>query len=385
MKVGYFVETPVEHNLTGGSRSFLGLLEQLVPMGVEPFVVVHEPWALTEELERRGIPFITTKMYRPFVGTTNKAKFYRTKYLIKTLINNHSRRVAGRFFRDYGVQLIHINSQFCGIVGAQVANDLHIPFLYHIREFLDTGFSVRFFNEKKADSVIGRASRIIGISKDVVDSLQIRFPQTRVSLVYNGIDYARYENCGFKKFNDSEIRFTITGRVTDAKNQLEAVKAIEKSFKEHNKRCRLIIIGFQGKDPYEIALRDYIKKKQIEDIVTLVPFIDNPEVKMQKSDVALICSRSEAFGRVTIESMMCGLLVIGSNIKATQEIIEDGIDGLLYPLGKIEELTKRINWVFDHRSEASMMAEEGRKKAIANFSIQKTAKKIIDIYKETVE
>lgn len=383
MKVGYFVETPVEHNLTGGSRSFLDLLEQLVPMGVEPFVVVHEPWALTEELERRGIPFITTKMYRPFVGTTDKAKFYRMKYLIKTVINNHSRRVAGRFFRDHGVQLIHINSQFCGIVGAQVAEDIGVPFVYHIREFLEEGFSVRFFNPKDADRHIAKAAMLIGVSRAIVNSLSDRFPNTPACLIYNGLDFSKYGWTATSRFNGTMIDAVIVGRVTEAKNQLEAVKAIQLAREDYGINCRLIIIGAVGNEPYENCIQEYISNHHLEGVVQMVPFISHPEKIMHNCDIGLVCSRSEAFGRSTIESMMSNLLTIASRIKATDEIIHDGVDGILYQLDDPQELASKIAWASSHREEANRIANAGMKKAKEQFGIQKTAQKVYELYLQT--
>ena len=105
MKVGYFVETPVEHNLTGGSRSFLNFIEILKEQDVEPFVVVSESWALTEELEKMNIPVLVSKMYRPFIGTINRVKFYRLKYQIKRMINSKAKRGAIKWFRDNGCLL----------------------------------------------------------------------------------------------------------------------------------------------------------------------------------------------------------------------------------------------------------------------------------------
>lgn len=45
----------------------------------------------------------------------------------------------------------------------------------------------------------------------------------------------------------------------------------------------------------------------------------------KKIDVELVCSRSEAFGRVTIESMMSSNPVIGANTGGTKELIIEGL------------------------------------------------------------
>lgn len=384
MRVGYFVETPVEHNLTGGSRSFLDLLEQLVPMGVEPFVVVHEPWALTEELERRGIPFITTKMYRPFVGTTDKAKFYRTKYLIKTVINNHSRRIAGRFFRENSVQLIHINSQFCGIIGAQVANDLGLPYVFHIREYLSSDFGVEFYKKSQADKLISSADAIIAISSSIEDFMKGKYPASNVVRIYNGLNFDKVGCKDVRRFAEKPIKISIVGRVTETKNQLDAIEAVDLLVNRYHKDVRLFIVGYNGTDPYELNLKNYVGEHGLQNQIVFVPFSNNPMATTHLCDIGLTCSVKEAFGRVTIENMMANLLVIGSNTGGTPELINNGVDGFLYELGDPTDLAEKILWAIDHPDQANNMLMMGKKKAIEQFSIQNTAKRIYDLYGQIV-
>ena len=384
MKVGYFVETPVEHNLTGGSRSFLDLLEQLVPMGVEPYVVVHEPWALTEELGRRGIPFITAKMYRPFVGITNKARFYRTKYLIKTIINNRSRRIARRFFRDNGVQLIHINSQFCGIVGAQVANDLKIPYVFHIREYLSNDFGVEFYNKIQADRLIGSANTIIAISSSIEKFMREKYPAANIVRIYNGLNYDKVGCKDVRRFTEKPIKMVIVGRVADAKNQEDAVKATEILVKEYHADILLYIVGYMGTDSYEIRLKNYVDEHGIQKNVEFIPFSNNPMAITHQCDIGLTCSVREAFGRVTIENMMANLFAIGSNTGGTPELINDGVDGFLYELGNPADLAQKIYWAISHPEEANEMLMIGKKKAIDQFSINNTAIRVLGEYKNII-
>ena len=47
-------------------------------------------------------------------------------------------------------------------------------------------------------------------------------------------------------------------------------------------------------------------------------------------DIALVASCSEAFGRVTVEAMLAGMLVIGADVAGTSELICDGVNGILY-------------------------------------------------------
>lgn len=385
MKVGYFVETPVEHNLTGGSRSFLDLLEQLVPMGVEPFVVVHEPWALTKELEQRGIPFITTKMYRPFVSVKDKVRFCRLKYLLKCIINYISQCRATVFFKNNGVQLIHINSQFCGVIGAKVAQKLKLPYIYHIREFLEDGFGVTWYNKQEAYSFLGKANVMIAISDAIYKHQKELFKDSNIIKVYNGIDYKKFECLPkIKHLTGNIILMAIVGRICDTKNQWDAVKAVERLLASGYTNIKLLIIGYMGKDQYELNMNEYVQQHRLGKYIEFVPFTNNIYDIIKKCDIGIMCSVAEAFGRVTIEYMMTGLLTIGADIGGTSELIKNKFNGLLYPPRNHEQLKKQIIWAIEHVDEANRIALEGQRSSKEKYSIEQTAKKILSVYENTL-
>lgn len=62
---------------------------------------------------------------------------------------------------------------------------------------------------------------------------------------------------------------------------------------------------------------------------------------------ALVCSSSEAFGRVTLESMLSGLPVIGADTAGTGELIINGMNGLLYKNKDENDLALKIHMLLD--------------------------------------
>lgn len=386
MKVGYFVETPVEHNLTGGVRSFFNLVEVLLQKGVEPYVVTSEEWDFTEKLKELGVPFLTVKMLRPFVGVSNRVKFAREKYWIKTLVNRRAEIRATKWLKMNGIELIHINSQFAGIVGNKVAKNLNIPCVYHIREFLEEGFGVKFYKDKLLYDYVAKSNALIAISQSVKKYYEHAFKRD-LYLVYNGLPVNENTYCEYRtRFLGDKINIAIIGRVTQAKGQLEIVKAVNELIKKyHHDNICLHIIGYEGVDAYELELKKFVEEKKIEEYVVFHPFTSTPLDISQNCDIGVLCSKSEAFGRVTVEYMLASLFVIGSNTGGTLEIIEDNQTGLLYNLGDVQNLAEKIDWVIRNPQRANGMLKKGQERAVELYSIESTAKKVLEIYKGLVK
>ncbi|MBW7840183.1 MAG: glycosyltransferase [Chitinophagaceae bacterium] len=93
----------------------------------------------------------------------------------------------------------------------------------------------------------------------------------------------------------------------------------------------------------------------------------------------IMCSRNEAFGRVTLESLLAGRPVIGADSGGTSEMITNGQNGLLYRAGEAGDLCQRMidlsneYPMFDSRA----ISEAARKK----FNRGNTLKQLEEIFK----
>ena len=72
------------------------------------------------------------------------------------------------------------------------------------------------------------------------------------------------------------------------------------------------------------------------------PRTGEPVKVWQEADVALMCSRAEAFGRVTVEAMKASLPVCGTDSGGTPEIVIDGVNGLLFEPGSSASLASAL-------------------------------------------
>ena len=103
-------------------------------------------------------------------------------------------------------------------------------------------------------------------------------------------------------------------------------------------------------------------------------------INIQNYDIGIICSKSEGFGRVTVEYMMNELPVIGTNTGATPEIILDGETGFLFELDDYEMLASKIKILLEDIDLRKKMGIAGRKRAENEFNESKMTQQIYEIW-----
>ncbi len=81
-----------------------------------------------------------------------------------------------------------------------------------------------------------------------------------------------------------------------------------------------------------------------------------------------------------IEAFVCGKPVIGSNLGATAEMIEDGKTGLLFEPGNAEALVEKIVWAIEHEDEMKQMGFNARKEYEEKYTAEKNYEMLMEIY-----
>jgi glycosyltransferase involved in cell wall biosynthesis len=106
---------------------------------------------------------------------------------------------------------------------------------------------------------------------------------------------------------------------------------------------------------------------------------------MRRADVVLMCSRSEAFGRVTIEGMLAGKPVIGSRSGATPELIQDGVTGLIYEPRNYKQLAQKIEYLYANPEKTALMGQQAKEWAMATFGQARYGDDLIRLLSEFSE
>lgn len=98
-----------------------------------------------------------------------------------------------------------------------------------------------------------------------------------------------------------------------------------------------------GRGTEKRRLENYILKNNLNNIVKLVGFKNNPYPFIKQTEIFILTSKFEGLPNVLLEAISLNKFVISSNCSTgPNEILDCGKGGLLYPVGNYKELANKI-------------------------------------------
>jgi glycosyltransferase involved in cell wall biosynthesis len=90
----------------------------------------------------------------------------------------------------------------------------------------------------------------------------------------------------------------------------------------------------------------------------------------------------ETFGLVGAEAMSHGIPVVASRLGAVANLVEDGVDGLLFEPGNAHDLAEKVTRLWNDPALCRRLGEEARRKAMALWSPQRHFERVFSIYRD---
>lgn len=363
---------------TGASFSMAKLIEEEEKMGIEVVPVVHK--GNTERLlNEKGKKHYVVNAWSWMIS--NDASWFKVTMfrIIKGVLNIPCYFQYKKIIHDENPDIIHVNA-LTTYTGSQAAIHTKKPLVWHIREMMEEDLNGRFWNKRQAYKLMRKADCFIAISECVKDKYRKVVGDERIQCVYNGVDKDLFYHADHTIFTGEKIVLTMAGRITREKGQLECLKSLVPLLRENSN----IVLRFAGTGNEDviseiIGFRD--KNGLTDSQVQLLGFVKEMNQLWSETDIAIVYSKFEAFGRVTVEAKMAGALVVGFDSGGTSELIEDGVDGYLFD-GKNRTLYDTVKMSLTNIESSKRIANNGRASASKIFTSENNAKQVYQLYKE---
>ncbi|HYF38802.1 MAG TPA: N-acetyl-alpha-D-glucosaminyl L-malate synthase BshA [Gemmatimonadales bacterium] len=112
-----------------------------------------------------------------------------------------------------------------------------------------------------------------------------------------------------------------------------------------------------GDGPERVDAESEARELGVAEQVRFLGRIDSVASLLQGSDLFILPSQTESFGLAALEAMACGSPVVASRAGGLPEVIDDGVNGILEPVGSVEAMGRRaVELLRDPERHAAMRA-----------------------------
>ena len=178
-------------------------------------------------------------------------------------------------------------------------------------------------------------------------------------IVPNGAEIERFEHAEPAELSPGR-RIVFVGRLDPRKGFPIAVEALRQLAGEYPD-VRLVAAG---DGPERSAVRELPPEIRARvDLLGTVRNTDLPPVLAAAEVFVAPSLGGESFGMVLIEAMAAGVPVVASRIPGYDEVVRDGVDGLLVPPGDPDALAANVRRLLEDRGLAGRLADSGRARA----------------------
>lgn len=332
--------------LQGAGHDFIAFLPYEGPMrgrlesvGVSVFVIPYDWWSTEHE------SLSIFKYFRRILG------FFSSAIKIAKIVKRNN------------CEAVYTNTVVIP-VGAIAAKFLKLPHFWYLHEFgfEDHGFSF-LASKGTIRRFISRFSKFVIVNSHAMYNVYRKYVSSQKMFVaYLPVQMPNFDIRNLPLGPNGELRVILTGRIAKAKGQEDAIRAIGLC-RQKGLNITLTLLGYQS-DDYTNYLKKLVEELGLVDFVTFASFNPNPQDFIREHHVALVCSRFEAFGRVTIEAQKMGLPVIAANTGGSLELIDDGKTGLLYTPTNHAELADKIELLYNSSELREKIATEAQQFAL---------------------
>ncbi len=245
----------------------------------------------------------------------------------------------------YSMDITHVHHPFVsGTLAMRYCSPRNIPIVFtnHTRYDLMTQAYIPLLPESIGDAALKaylspfyRACDLVivpslSMRQILVDHFGLEAP---VEVIPNGVDLALYHEkiqpidrtqYGFAQ---DDVICIYVGRLSPEKNLSLLLRAFYGVAMTYD-HVRLLLVG---EGPERENLETLIKHMGISTKVFFTGLVDYKQIPayLTSSDIFVTPSSAETFGLSTVEAMAAGLPVLGIDAPGTQDIIEDGVTGLM--------------------------------------------------------
>jgi glycogen(starch) synthase len=165
------------------------------------------------------------------------------------------------------------------------------------------------------------------------------------------------------------------GRLAPQKRPEDVIRAAARIVPDHPDTAFVIAGEGSRRVEYEALARTL----GVGHAVHFVGFVADMRSFYTSVDVVVLPSRSEGCPNVVLESMAMRRALVVSDSSGSREVVTDGVDGLIFPIGDVDALVTALRRLLDNPVLCATLARRGYERAVGNFDAQVSAARLAGV------
>ncbi len=212
-------------------------------------------------------------------------------------------------------------------------------------------------------------------AKQIAQKFPRLYARANVSVVPNGIDLGLFKPKPQASINANKIVIGMASRITAIKDHdtlLDAFFELAKSFGN-------IELRIAGDGTTKTQLEDKVRKAGMQNQVVFAGLLNEEQLVsfLQGLDIYVHASLGETMSTSIMQAMACQLPIIASDVDGINNMIENGVTGLLVPCQNASALVEVFSSLINNERKRQALANQAYLFAKNNFS----NKKMLERYK----
>lgn len=216
-------------------------------------------------------------------------------------------------------------------------------------------------------------------------------PRHKLRLLGNGVDLERFDPDRVSQerrsrsraemgASDDQIVVGMVGRLVAEKGYVELIETASAL----DERYVVVALGHADPQKSDALSEDVLEQGRAAGIRFLGMRQDIEEL-YGAMDIFVLPSHREGVPRAAMEASAMSLPIIATNIRGCREVVEDGSNGVLVPVGDAAALTVAVRRLGSDAVLRARMGRAGRERAREFFDERRVVGIVLDTYRELAE
>ncbi len=202
------------------------------------------------------------------------------------------------------------------------------------------------------------AARVVAVS-EFTRQLALRHYHVPIEVIPNGVDLSTLPAPKPAENSPETVRIVFAGRFMEQKNPAHLVQALSR-LKNLRWHCAML-----GDGPLLESIRTGVAASDISERFWLPGWVTPEHVlaEFARSNLLVLPSRSEGLSVVGVQALGMGLALLLSDAGGNLELVHEGENGFLFPVGDIDTLTERLKILIENPSMLQSAQQKSREMA----------------------